>query len=62
LARLTQLAPDTTEFDELVEELVAQLRKHVAFEDKVLLALASATSGPERTKLGRRFRVAEAQQ
>jgi Hemerythrin HHE cation binding domain len=35
LARLGKLEPDTDEFDEHVEQFVAQLRKHVAYEGQV---------------------------
>lgn len=47
-------------FDELVEQLALALRLHVAFEDKVFLALNEATSDEQRTTLGRAIRDAEA--
>ena len=59
---LTALArgdADSDEFDDLVERLVLQLRKHTSFEEQVLLAFRDAVPDGERTKLGRKFRAAE---
>lgn len=59
LAALARLDPDSDEFDELVEKLVLRLRKHVSFEDQVLLELRRAMSEERRGELGRKFRRAE---
>lgn len=45
-------------FDELVEELVAALRKHVAHEDAVLLQFKQLVPDEVRSELGRKFRKA----
>jgi hypothetical protein len=52
LTALGRLEPDTDEFDELVEELVLLLRKHVAYEDKLFLQLKTAMSDEARRELG----------
>ncbi len=54
LAALAPLDPDTDEFDDLVEQLVSQLRKHVAYEARVFVLLREAMPGDEREKLGRK--------
>jgi hypothetical protein len=54
LAVLGELEPDTDEFDEAVEQLVAQLRKHVAYEGQVFALLREAVPGSERERLGRK--------
>lgn len=59
LTALGRLAPDTAQFDELVEQLVLQARKHVAFEDTVFLRLTEAMSARSRTRLGRKIHFAE---
>ena len=58
LAALGPLAPDTDEFDDLVEQLISQLRKHVAYEARVFLLLREAMPGDEREKLGRKLAAA----
>lgn len=45
-------------FDELVEELVTALRKHVAHEDTVLLQFKQTVPDDVRSEIGRRFRQA----
>jgi hemerythrin-like domain-containing protein len=55
LAELTGLRGDEDRFDELVEKLAVALRKHVAFEDRVLLRLQDAMSEKDRQKLGRKI-------
>lgn len=55
LTALDKLGGDSEEFDQLVEELVLRARKHVAFEDKVLLDLEAAMSEEERAQLGARL-------
>jgi hypothetical protein len=59
LMALARSDADSDEFDELVEQLVMQMRKHVSFEDRVLLAFREAVPDDERTKLGRKLRSAE---
>jgi hemerythrin-like domain-containing protein len=54
LTALGRLDPDTGEFDDLVEQLVQQLRKHVAFEERVFLRLREAMPEQEREKLGKK--------
>lgn len=56
LAALEGLSGDAEEFDGLAEELGAALRKHVAFEDSVFLALREAMSPDERDTIGRKIR------
>ena len=46
------------DYDELVSDLVSALRKHLAFEDKVLSHTYDALSEQERVELGRRFKAA----
>ncbi len=55
LAQLTGLEPDSREFDELVEQLVAQLREHVAFEDMVFLKVREAVPREELDQLGEKL-------
>ena len=52
LTALGRLEPDTDEFDELVEQLVLLLRKHVAYEEKLFLQLKAAMSDEARRELG----------
>lgn len=59
LAALGKLSSEDERFDELAEELDLRARKHVAFEDKVLLALLEAMSQDDRRALGERFRAAK---
>ncbi len=56
LGELTQLAPSEERFDELAEKAEELTRRHVAFEDRVLLALGAALRPDELEGLGRRFR------
>jgi hypothetical protein len=60
LAELGGLAPDTDRFDECVEQLVAQCRKHVAYEEKVFALLREALPGDERERMGRKVGTATA--
>jgi hemerythrin-like domain-containing protein len=55
LTELGRLAPDSREFDELVEQLVAQLRKHVAFEDMVFLKVRAAVPKEDLDHLGEKL-------
>jgi hypothetical protein len=60
LAELANLAPDTDRFDECVEQLVAQCRKHVAYEEKVFALLRDALPDDQRERLGRTIEAATA--
>lgn len=62
LTALARSDADSELFDDLVEELVLQLRKHTSFEEHVLLAFRAAVPDGERTKLGRKFRSAQRKQ
>jgi len=55
LAELGRLEPDSREFDELVERLVAQLREHVAFEDLVFLKMREAVPQEDLDRLGEKL-------
>jgi hemerythrin HHE cation binding domain-containing protein len=55
LTELGRLDPATREFDELVEQLVAQLREHVAFEDMVFLKVREAVPREELDQLGEKL-------
>lgn len=56
LQQLDGLEGTEDHFDELVERLVRALRRHVAFEDRVLLELADTMSDDERERLGGKVR------
>jgi hypothetical protein len=55
LAALARLDPATDGFDEHAERLVAQLRKHVAYEERVFRLLREVMPAGEREQLGRRL-------
>ena len=55
LAELGRLDPGSPEFDEHVEQLVTQVRKHVAFEELVFLKLREAMSQKALDRLGRKL-------
>ncbi|WP_225840220.1 hemerythrin domain-containing protein [Streptomyces sp. NK08204] len=59
LAALEGMSGGEDRFDELVEELGLALRKHVAFEDTVLLRLHQTMPEKQRQKLGHRILRAE---
>ncbi|MGB8963458.1 MAG: hemerythrin domain-containing protein [Pseudonocardiaceae bacterium] len=59
LTALGKLAPDTDEFDDLVEQLVLLLRKHVAYEEKLFLQLKSVMSDETRRELGEKLLAAK---
>jgi hemerythrin superfamily protein len=61
LAALGPLGPDTDEFDDLVEQLISQLRKHVAYEARVFLLLRDTMPEDEREKLGKKVASAARQ-
>lgn len=52
LTELGRLDPDSREFDELVEQLVAQLRQHVAFEDLVFKEVREVVPQQDLDRLG----------
>jgi hemerythrin-like domain-containing protein len=55
LNALGRMSGADEQFDELAEELDAKARKHVAFEDRVLLSLRDAMRPAERSGLGERI-------
>jgi hemerythrin-like domain-containing protein len=55
LTALNQTSASDEKFDELAEELEKASRQHVAFEDRVLLALGRATSDEDRAAAGQRI-------
>jgi hypothetical protein len=55
LAALGKTDASHERFDELAEELDKACRKHVAFEDRVLLRLRAAASQQDRETAGTRF-------
>jgi hemerythrin-like domain-containing protein len=55
LAALSKTQPSDETFDELAEELDSRARKHVAFEDRVLLALSDSVGRKERQERGAQF-------
>lgn len=59
LNALASASPDSDEFDDLVEQLGAQLRKHVAYEDKVFAKLREAMPKKDREQLGQQLRGAQ---
>jgi hemerythrin-like domain-containing protein len=59
LAALAETEPSQERFDELAEELEKAARKHVAFEDRVLLKLREVTSPQDRAAVGERFLKAQ---
>jgi Hemerythrin HHE cation binding domain len=60
LTALGDVDAASEDFDELVERLVLQSRKHVAFEDRLFLALGDAMTLEQRRALGRRLTRAKA--
>ncbi len=55
LTALGQTPADGERFDELAEELEKAARKHVAFEDQVLLKLRAAATPEDRAQAGAKF-------
>jgi hypothetical protein len=55
LTELGRLDPDSREFDEHVDQLVMQVRKHVAFEELVFLKMREAMSQDDLDRLGARL-------
>jgi hypothetical protein len=58
LAALARLDPGTGEFGKLATQLTGQLRKHLAYEERVFLLLREAMPAGERDKLGRKLLAA----
>lgn len=54
LEQLEDLSPDDEKFDELLQHVLLQLRRHVAFEERVFLAIEHAVDPAERARVGRR--------
>jgi hypothetical protein len=52
LAKLATTDPETDDYDDLVEQLVQQCRKHVAFEDRLFLLLRDVMDIDQRRELG----------
>lgn len=52
LTELGRLDPDSREFDEHVEQFVAEVRKHVAFEELVFLKMREALAEEDLDRLG----------
>jgi hypothetical protein len=59
LAALAKADPQSDQFDQLVEDLMPQLHKHVALEDRLFMQLRDACSDEEREQLGRRVLAAQ---
>jgi hypothetical protein len=59
LQALEGLPGDDDRFDALVEDLAGALRKHVAFEDTVLLEVKASVPPEVRSEVGRRFMAAK---
>jgi hypothetical protein len=59
LHSLAKADSQTEEFDDLVEKLMSQLHKHVAFEDRLFLQLHDALPEDERSKIGQRIVAAQ---
>lgn len=55
LTELGRLDPDSREFDELAEQLVARLREHVAFEDMVFLKARESVPAEHLDRLGEKL-------
>jgi hemerythrin-like domain-containing protein len=62
LERIDSADPAASAFDDLVKTLTSALRKHVAFEDKVLGELRERLSEKAREDAGRRFKAARSAQ
>ena len=55
LTELVRLAPDSREFDSRVEQFVAQVRKHVAFEELVFLKMRDEVPHEDLARLGEKL-------
>ncbi|WP_147263047.1 hemerythrin domain-containing protein [Geodermatophilus sp. TF02-6] len=59
LSALSRADPQTEEFDDLVEELMPRLHRHVAYEDRLFLQLRRAVPDEERARMGERILAAQ---
>lgn len=59
LLALSKADPQRAEFDDMVEELMTLLHKHVAYEDRVFLRLRDELDSDERRQLGERILAAQ---
>jgi hemerythrin HHE cation binding domain-containing protein len=59
LLALAKADPQAEDFDHLVEQLMPQLHKHVALEDRLFRQLHGASSDDERQQLGRKVLAAQ---
>jgi hemerythrin superfamily protein len=59
LAALQRGDPQTDEYDDLVEQLMSRLHKHVAHEDKVFIRLRDTVDEEELSRLGERVLAAQ---
>lgn len=55
LAALGQADPGSRDFNERVEQLVTQFRRHIAFEDLVFLKVREAVPQADRERLGKKL-------
>jgi hemerythrin superfamily protein len=59
LLALSKADPQAQEFDDMVEELMTLLHKHVAYEDRVFLRLRDQLDEEERRQIGERILAAQ---
>jgi hypothetical protein len=59
LLALSRADPQTEQFDDLAEELMTLLHRHVAYEDRVFLRLREELDDDERQQLGQRILAAQ---
>lgn len=59
LLALSRSDPQSEEFDDMVEELMTLLHKHVAYEDRVFLRLRDELDPEERRQIGERILAAQ---
>jgi hemerythrin superfamily protein len=59
LLALSKVDPQSQEFDDLVDELMTLLHKHVAYEDRVFLRLGDELDEQERRQMGERILAAQ---
>jgi hemerythrin superfamily protein len=59
LLALSKADPQGEEFDDMVEELMTLLHKHVAYEDRVFLRLRDALDEEQRRQIGERILTAQ---
>jgi hemerythrin superfamily protein len=59
LLALSKADPQSEQFDDMVEELMTLLHKHVAYEDRVFLRLRDELDEDERRQIGERILAAQ---